>query len=392
MRSRRIAAVAAALTVSLCATRAGAIDLTPEVQPGHKPTLTKVEAGLWMTVEKFERRYASSAHVSEDEVLNNYLRDMVCSLAGEYCDDIRVYVVRSPVFNAGMYPNGMMIINTGLLVRVHNEAQLAFVIGHELGHYLRRHSLKRWKTQRNVATFAQFLSLGLAVGGAGGTAVQGAQYAALLAIFGYGRDHEREADAIGLQLIADAGYDPMQAHKVWQNIIAEQNAAKYSQSRSFLFASHPHPKERVSNLSSQAKAIVASSGSGLQSGTTFEQIMASRRAVFLQDELDLRQFGRVEVVFNGLERHGHNLGELEFFRGEMYRIRNDEGDRQRALEKYELALSHQSVPAAIHRSMGMVLLKEKRRAEAVQAFETYLKLVPDAEDREMIQMYIGWGS
>ena len=67
-----------------------------------------------------------------------------------------------------MAPNGMMVVWTGLLLRAQNEAQLAAVIGHEAGHYIKRHSLKTWLDAKARTDLMAFLSIGLAVGGVPG--------------------------------------------------------------------------------------------------------------------------------------------------------------------------------------------------------------------------------
>ena len=51
--------------------------------------------------------------------------------------------MNAPHFNAGMFPNGLMLVNTGFLLRIQSEAQLAAVLGHEVGHYVKRHGMKR---------------------------------------------------------------------------------------------------------------------------------------------------------------------------------------------------------------------------------------------------------
>ena len=114
-----------------------------DLQPGERPGLETTEAGLWMLMDKMEERLKTSGRVVEDDALDAYMRDIVCRLEPAHCPHIRIYVVDVPYFNANMAPNGMMQVWTGLLVRTENEAQLAFVLGHELAHYVRRHSLQR---------------------------------------------------------------------------------------------------------------------------------------------------------------------------------------------------------------------------------------------------------
>jgi predicted Zn-dependent protease len=74
---------------------------------------------------------------------------------GRETPDLRIYLMRSALFNASMFPTGMMVVNTGLMARVRNEAQLAAVLGHEAGHYYRKHSIERYRSLRNkTATMA----------------------------------------------------------------------------------------------------------------------------------------------------------------------------------------------------------------------------------------------
>ena len=87
----------------------------------------------------------SSGRVVEAPDLQDYLEDLLCRLDAAFCSDVRLYVVRVPHFNATMAPNGAMHIWTGTLLRMENEAQLAHVLGHELVHFKKRHSLKQWQ-------------------------------------------------------------------------------------------------------------------------------------------------------------------------------------------------------------------------------------------------------
>jgi predicted Zn-dependent protease len=143
---------------------------TVDRQTGERPALNTTEAGLWMQMDRVEERLNTSGRVIEDEKIDEYLRQVICRLAPAHCEGIRIYVVDVPFFNASMSPNGMMQVWTGLLLRTENEAQLAFVLGHELAHYTERHSLKRWidlQNKANAATIFSMLSSAAGVGYAG---------------------------------------------------------------------------------------------------------------------------------------------------------------------------------------------------------------------------------
>ena len=133
--------------------------------PGYTPDMSTDEAGMWMQVDKLEKDIQSSPARIRDEKLNAYVQGLVCKLAGEYCGSIRLYVMEVPAFNAETLPNGAMVVWSGLLLRSENEAQLAFVLGHEITHYLHRHSLERMR--RIVSTSGFMAVFGIVTAGAG---------------------------------------------------------------------------------------------------------------------------------------------------------------------------------------------------------------------------------
>jgi len=164
-----------------------------DLAPAHRPDPKSDEAGIWYQMEKAERRIKTAGQRYRNPEVAAYLASVTCRVAGDYCKDIRVYTIRAPGLGAGMYPNGMMHISTGLLLRVQNEAQLAAVIGHETGHYLRQHSLQRLRDmidKTNSLFFFNFVLLAAGVPVAGDLTA----FVALGDIKAYGRNHEREAD------------------------------------------------------------------------------------------------------------------------------------------------------------------------------------------------------
>ena len=123
--------------------------------PGRlvRPDSASDEGGLWALMDREETRTRRSPFIVREAALRAYLVELACRLAGDHCQDLRVYTVRNPWFNAMMAPNGMMQVWTGLLLRVENEAQLAAVLGHEIGHYVQRHSLARLQDAKSRSAF-----------------------------------------------------------------------------------------------------------------------------------------------------------------------------------------------------------------------------------------------
>ena len=130
-----------------------------------RPDPSSDEGGLWAYMDRQEQQLKRSSFLIRDPALNKYVSDIACRLAGEHCPEMRVYLVRTPYFNASMAPNGMMQVWSGLLVRMQNEAQLSAVLGHEIGHYLQRHSVEGLRDAKSRSSFAQILGIALGVVG-----------------------------------------------------------------------------------------------------------------------------------------------------------------------------------------------------------------------------------
>ena len=219
----------AALSLSLMLGSCASVD-APPLKPGQKPTDDKTEAGMWLQVEKFEDDVATSALRVNDPELVNYVESLVCRISGPYCSDIRVYVLDVPAFNASMMPNGTMMIWTGLLLRAENEAQASFVIGHELAHYIERHSLERHRTIQNNANAALIFGMMAGAGGIPELATIG-NMAALSNIFGFSRENEREADKQGYDTFVARGYDGKQAAGIWRALMAEVDESDFEKKK-----------------------------------------------------------------------------------------------------------------------------------------------------------------
>jgi predicted Zn-dependent protease len=372
-----------ALALAAC----GATVNAPEgrVSPGYRPARSSEEADLWAAVDRAEADIRGSRFRIQDPALNAYLHDIACRLASDHCSDIRVYLLRSPYFNATMAPNGMMEVWSGLLLRTQNEAQLAAVIGHELGHYLERHTLQRWRDAKSKSDFATFVSIGLAAAG-GGAAANLPSLLAIASIYSFSRDQEREADSIGFDLMTKAGYRPIEAARVWEQIVAEDAASKDRKERSIFLASHPAPEERMATLREKAQALTGASEDVF--ADRYRDELLSVRATLFQDELLLRQPDRSLALLDIMLKVTKENGEIAYFAGEIYRLRDESGDGARSRDALERAITYADCPPDAYRSLGLIHLKAGERDLARQAFQRYLALKPDAADKAMIATYL----
>lgn len=364
-----------------------------QIQAGHAPTLDSVEGGLWDIFNRAEADLKFSPLRMTDEELNRYVSDIACRLAGRHCADMRVYLVRTPFFNANMAPNGMMQVWSGLMLRCQNEAQLAAVIGHEIGHYLKRHSLQRFEQIRDSSTVAAFLGIAIAAAG-GGALANLPGLVALANIFAFSREQEREADGIGLELMVNAGYDPVQASEIWRGLIEERDAGLTAEEkrdqerqRDVFFASHPAPADRAQALALQAAAFPG--GKRIVGEDRYLAQARAFRDMMMQDELRLQQYSRTLVIIERMKVANPGDADPFYYEGEVYRSRNDGIDSGRSMNAYGRALELDELHGPAWRGMGILHRRAGRQDKAAEAFRRYLELVPGAEDRLMIQSYVG---
>lgn len=373
--------------LAICALAAGLLFgcATPAVQSARPadrpPAADSDEAGLILQMQRYEEDLEHSPLRVTDPPLNAYLRDLTCTVAGDYCPNIRVYLLRQPYFNAAMAPNGMLVIWTGLLLRVDDEAQLAAVIGHEVGHYVARDSLSRWrklKSTSSLTTAFQVLSGGIGAGVVGAVASLGA-YGSL---FAFSRDQERAADDFGLQRMRELGYDDARAGALWA-AVWEEERVRDRQLLSAIFASHPASEERRDRL-----VAAASHAGGRTEATRYRQVTASLRSGWLEDEIGRRHYSQTRVLLERLAGQTDAGGGIHYFYAEMYRRRAQAGDLPLAEQEYRTALQAADAPASAWRGLGLTLRQQGRTADARAAFVRYLSAAPAASDRAMIESWI----
>ncbi|MGE4240366.1 M48 family metalloprotease [Ramlibacter sp.] len=350
-----------------------------------RPTTDTDEGGLWSLMDREESRLRRSPLAIRDKSLTRYLGDLTCRLADGHCPDIRIHVVRMPMFNASMAPNGMMIVWSGLLLRVENEAQLAAIVGHELGHYLERHQVEQLRTAKDRAVLAQLVGL---LGGVAGTL---GQIGILASLFAFSREHEARADKLGMRLMQQAGYEGAQAARVWDNLLGELKVTGGESvgDRSAMFATHPP----VGNRRDELLRLAGDKG-GNVGAADYQRTIAPLRFGWIQDEIKRGQYEESLVLFDRmLARASPSSSQPQdadvlYARGEVLRLRDDKGDDVRALDDLTRATAIFKAPPDAFRSLGLLHKSRSDVASAVPAFEKYLTLAPEAADASLIKTYL----
>ncbi|MDT8425723.1 MAG: M48 family metallopeptidase [Methyloprofundus sp.] len=183
---------------------------------------------------------------SNNKVDNDFVNCVASALLKEVGGDWEVVVFEDKTFNAFALPGNKIGVHTGLVSLVDNADQLAAVIGHEIGHVQAHHGNERMSQEMAVqqslsitqAIFAPTSALGQTAMSALGL---GAQYGVVLP---YSRLHESEADIIGLNLMAQAGFDPRQSVNLW----VKMGQASEGQAPPEFMSTHPASSTRIKDL------------------------------------------------------------------------------------------------------------------------------------------------
>lgn len=172
-------------------------------------------------------------------VVNDLLRQLPTAWQGGW--EVQIFEDKDP--NAFALPGRKIGVNTGMIKLAKNDAQLATVIGHEIGHVIARHASERASmgmlSQIGEEVAGQISPAGAAVFGLG------SQVGIMLP---YSRTHEAEADVIGQNLMANAGFDPRESIRLWQ-LMAKQGEEKPPE----LLSTHPADGARIEGLTAHLK-------------------------------------------------------------------------------------------------------------------------------------------
>jgi predicted Zn-dependent protease len=160
--------------------------------------------------------------------------------------DFTVTMLDSPVENAFAIPGGYIYITRQLLALMTSEAELASVLGHEVGHVAARHSASRNKR----ATLGSILAAGAGILTGSDLASRAVGAGAQLYTLSYGRDQEYQADALGIGYMSKAGYDPYAAADILAALdastrLAAQASGRDTQSVPAWASTHPNSRDRV---------------------------------------------------------------------------------------------------------------------------------------------------
>lgn len=199
-------------------------------------------------------------------------------------------VVNQKEINAFALPGGPMFLNRGMIEASSSEAEMAGVMAHEISHVALRHgTAQATKGEKFQIGAVAGQILGAIVGGTAGSVIaQGSQFGLGAYFLKYGREYERQADLLGAQILARAGYDPRQMANMFKTIEKESGGAGGPE----WLSSHPNPGNRYEAINREASMLQVQ-GSG-PSNAEFQQVrarLASKSPAYTAEQIAKGQAG-----------------------------------------------------------------------------------------------------
>ncbi len=181
--------------------------------------------------------------------------------------DYQFKIVNARDINAFALPGGPMYVNRGMITAARSEGEMAGVMAHEIAHIALRHGTSQATKQSSPLN--QIGTIGLILGGAILGGQTGAQLGALGAqawMTTYSRDYERQADILGSQIMARAGYDPRDLANMFRTIEQQSGGSRAPE----WLSSHPNPGSRYETINREAQLLRVSPNQATQDTRAFQ--------------------------------------------------------------------------------------------------------------------------
>ena len=235
----------------------------------------------------------------EDERVTKYLAMLGDRLVAAAPEELKKPVYEysfTPVnlkeINAFALPGGPMFVHRGMFRAAATEAEVVGVMAHELAHVLLRHgTANASKAQNPWLQLGQLAGQvgGALVGGSAGAAIaQGADFGLGTLLLKYSRDYEKQADLLGAQIMAKAGYDPRALGRMFETIEKETNSSGGAGGPQWM-SSHPNPGNRTVYINKEAEALTVAAAADDSQFTPIKTTFAGMPAATSMAELAKRK-------------------------------------------------------------------------------------------------------
>jgi predicted Zn-dependent protease len=286
------------------------------------------------------------------------------------------YVIKTDPYNAFAIPAGYIFINSGLLMAMEDEEELAGILAHEIAHVNARHISQKIEMSKKIG-WARMAGMAvgvlMGVAGAGGDAAQavtaGSAAAAQTAELSYSRENEMQADQLGLNYLADAGYGGEGLLKILK-IMRSKQWFDSKQVPTYLMT-HPAVDDRIAYIDTQLAGMPsAGKPNSEKSSAEFERVITHLMTQYGDENLVLRQ--TEAAVKNDpsdtLARYRYGLI--------LARI----GRREEAIDQLRMVLEKRAFDPYVLRDMGRIYFLGGQYPQALKMLKTAHNMIPDDAD------------
>jgi len=340
----------------------------------------------------------------DDRLFQEYVSRVGHSLVPEWVDRNEIQfnfsIVNDPELNAFALPDGTIVIHTGLLATLENEAQLATVLGHEIAHVTHKHGYRGYKRAQKM----QWVALGAAVAAAAidadRKAWEGPSWASTLvslgatltltaAVNGHGRNLEDDADRVGLNYALDAGYDPFQAPRVWE--IFSLHTSDRNAVSNWFFSNHSTHRARIGNLTQEINRYYRDRldpETLNRNEEEYSRMVARLRRHNAVMDYERKELKNAETAFRSILKSNPDDAIAHLYLGKIVWDTQGMAGGDAALEELKRASEIDPALADPYREKGFIYYSLGYRESAIEAFRTYVEMAPNAADAEEIRGYL----
>ena len=365
-----------ALILAGLAFAAGAQDRLPDLGSSANALISPQEAQDYGAA--MLRQMRALGMVVDDPLLDDYINDLGFRLVAACAkprDHFAFFIVKDDEINAFAAPGGYIAVNSGLITITRNESELAGVIAHEIGHITQNHLQRAFEASKKDAPLMALVLLGAIAAGTAGRGAGDAPTAVFAAGQGllaqkqinFTRKDEIEADRVGIQTLAKAGFDPEAMAAFFQRMQDVLSTGAGGDDVPVLLQTHPVTSMRISDAKARAGALVAAQKLR-PSGTVMDVQQWQQHTApiaFVKDPTSLLDTPRP--------------GPLDTYQLMRERVRVLAGDATREATYYGSNL--QDRPAfdtpANHYGYALALTRSGRGAQAVAQLQPLLRDAPD---------------
>lgn len=249
-----------------------------------------------------------SSKLIDDPIVTEYVNRVGQNLVRN--SDARVpftiKVIDSDEVNAFALPGGFFYVNSGLILRAQEEAELAGVMAHEISHVTARHGTKN-ATKGEIMQLASIPAMiFIPYSMAGYAMYQGMNLAIPLTFLKFNRDSEREADFLGLEYMYKAGYDPNAYVTFFERIQADEKRRPGTVSK--MFSTHPPTPERIENTQKEIARILPNRPEYIVSTSEFDNVKARLRNIMFARKVQDNVAGKPSLRTRTEQQKGQTQG------------------------------------------------------------------------------------